>query len=116
MIRRFEGNEIGIGHGWHQKSTTSPIISIWWVHSGLRAAGVTDVADGLKTSQVSRNSGQALRRSSSALLATIHARPSARSQTQQTPAMGRPWRGFCARYAEGVAPFRATTVSLSRLA
>jgi hypothetical protein len=28
----------------------------------------------------------------------------------QNPAMGRPWRGFCARYAEE-APIRATTVS-----
>jgi hypothetical protein len=25
MIRRFEGNEIGVGHGWHQKSITSPL-------------------------------------------------------------------------------------------
>src|SRR6516164_9699215 len=41
--RQLEGNEIGIGHGWHQKSTTSPIIPIWSVNSGLRGAGVIDV-------------------------------------------------------------------------
>jgi len=43
MIWRFEGNEIGIGHGWHQKSTRSPIVPILSAHSGLRGGGVIDV-------------------------------------------------------------------------
>jgi hypothetical protein len=49
MIRRFEGNEIGIGHAWHQKSTTSPIISIRSVYSGLRGVAVIDVDPWLVT-------------------------------------------------------------------
>jgi hypothetical protein len=39
-----------------------------------------------------------------------------RTATTKNPATGRPWRGFGARHAEGGAPFRATTLSLSRLA
>ena len=73
----------------------------------------------------------ARRRYSSALLATIPLpvcplddkrwrRQLVRSdKTQQSPAAGRPWRGFGARHAEGLSlsPIRATTVSLmSRLA